>query len=30
MLFVRIDALTADLVRRYRDGDATVDGLLDD
>lgn len=29
-LFLRIDALTADLVRRYRDGDATVDGLLDD
>lgn len=30
ILFTRIDALTADLVRRYRDGDATVDGLLDD
>lgn len=29
-LFIRIDALTADLVRRYRDGAATVDGLLDD
>jgi hypothetical protein len=29
-LFQRIDALTADLVRRYRDGAATVDGLLDD
>lgn len=29
-LFSRIDALTADLVRRYRDGAATVDGLLDD
>ncbi len=29
-LFGRIDALTADLVRRYRDGAASVDGLLDD
>ena len=29
-LFVRIDALTADLVRRYRDGTASVEGLLDD
>lgn len=28
-LFGRIDALTADLVRRYRDGAASVDGLLD-
>lgn len=29
-LFGRIDALTADLVRRYRDGTASVEGLLDD
>src|SRR6185312_4587228 len=29
-LFDRIDALSAELVRRYRDGEATVDGLLDD
>jgi hypothetical protein len=29
-MFQRIDALTADLVRRYREGVATVDGLLDD
>ena len=28
-LFDRIDALTAELVRRYRDGGATVDALLD-
>ncbi len=27
-LFDRIDALTGELVRRYRDGDATVDSLL--
>lgn len=27
-LFDRIDALTAELVRRYRDGDASVDSLL--
>ena len=27
-LFGRIDALTAELVRRYRDGDASVDSLL--
>ena len=27
-LFVRIDALSAELVRRYRDGQADVDGLL--
>ena len=27
-LFDRIDALTAELVRRYRDGDASVDTLL--
>jgi len=27
-LFERIDALTAELVRRYRDGDASVDSLL--
>ena len=27
-LFVRIDALSAELVRRYRDGEADVDGLL--
>jgi hypothetical protein len=27
-LFGRIDALSADLVRRYRDGEADVDGLL--
>ncbi len=29
-LFGRIDALSAELVRRYRDGEADVDGLLDD
>jgi RsiG-like len=29
-LFERIDALSAELVRRYRDGEASVDGLLDD
>lgn len=29
-LFLRIDALTADLVRRYREGAATVEGLLDE
>lgn len=29
-LFGRIDALSAELVRRYRDGEAHVDGLLDD
>jgi hypothetical protein len=29
-LFDRIDALTAELVRRYRDGGASVDALLDD
>jgi hypothetical protein len=28
-LFGRIDALSAELVRRYRDGEADVDGLLD-
>jgi RsiG-like len=28
--FERIDALTAELVRRYRDGEATVDTLLAD
>ncbi len=28
-LFERIDALTAELVGRYRDGTATVDGLLE-
>lgn len=28
--FDRIDALSAELVRRYRDGEATVDSLLDD
>ncbi|MDO8391449.1 MAG: ABC transporter substrate-binding protein [Actinomycetota bacterium] len=27
-LFSRIDALSAELVRRYRDGEADVDGLL--
>ena len=27
-LFTRIDALSAELVRRYRDGEANVDGLL--
>lgn len=27
--FGRLDALSAELVRRYRDGEATVDGLLD-
>jgi hypothetical protein len=29
-LFGRIDALSAELVRRYRDGEADVDGLLSD
>ena len=29
-LFARIDALSAELVRRYRDGEAHVDGLLDE
>jgi hypothetical protein len=29
-LFTRIDALSAELVRRYRDGEADVDGLLVD
>ncbi|CAB4857487.1 unannotated protein [freshwater metagenome] len=29
-LFGRLDALTAELVRRYRDGEASVDGLLAD
>jgi hypothetical protein len=29
-LFGRIDELSAELVRRYRDGEASVDGLLDD
>lgn len=29
-LFTRIDALSAELVRRYRDGEADVDGLLAD
>lgn len=29
-LFARIDALSAELVRRYRDGDANVEGLLVD
>ncbi|MEP1126421.1 MAG: hypothetical protein ABJH68_21260 [Ilumatobacter sp.] len=28
--FDRLDALSAELVRRYRDGEATVDSLLDD
>lgn len=28
--FDRLDALSAELVRRYRDGEASVDGLLDD
>lgn len=27
-LFVRIDELSAELVRRYRDGEADIDGLL--
>jgi len=27
-LFERLDALSAELVRRYRDGEASVDGLL--
>lgn len=27
-IFARIDALSAELVRRYRDGEADVDGLL--
>jgi len=29
-LFDRLDALSAELVRRYRDGEASVDGLLAD
>ena len=29
-LFVRLDALSAELVRRYRDGEANIDGLLVD
>lgn len=29
-LFGRVDALSAELVRRYRDGEADVAGLLDD
>jgi hypothetical protein len=29
-LFGRIDALTAELVRSYRDGEASVDSLLDE
>jgi len=29
-LFARIDGLSAELVRRYRDGEANVDGLLVD
>jgi hypothetical protein len=29
-LFARIDGLSAELVRRYRDGEADVDRLLDD
>ena len=29
-LFTRIDELSAELVRRYRDGEASVDGLLAD
>lgn len=29
-LFTRLDALSAELVRRYRDGEASVDGLLAD
>ena len=29
-LFARLDALSAELVRRYRDGEASVDGLLAD
>lgn len=29
-LFGRLDALSAELVRRYRDGEASVDGLLAD
>ena len=29
-LFTRIDELSAELVRRYRDGEANVDGLLAD
>lgn len=28
-LFTRLDALSAELVRRYRDGEASVDNLLD-
>ncbi len=29
-LFIKLDALSAELVRRYRDGEASVDGLLAD
>jgi len=29
-VFERLDALSAELVRRYRDGEASVDGLLAD
>ena len=29
-LFHRLDALSAELVRRYRDGEASIDGLLAD
>lgn len=29
-VFARLDALSAELVRRYRDGEASIDGLLDD
>jgi len=29
-LFDRLDALSAELVRRYRDGEASVEGLLAD
>jgi hypothetical protein len=28
--FERLDALSAELVRRYRDGEASIDGLLED
>ena len=28
--FDKLDALSAELVRRYRDGEASVDGLLED
>jgi hypothetical protein len=29
-LFAKIDALTAELVRRYKDGGANIDSLLTD